>query len=156
MNIRGRPLTGRDVALIFALFFGVILAANLTLLFNAVSTFSGLVVPNSYVASQSFDRNREAQEALGWSLNLDYADGSVALAMRDSEGRLVRPASLDLTIGRPTTERDDIQPQLIAGPDGYTATATLAPGIWRAEIEATDFEGETFRQRLNLYVPALK
>ncbi len=45
--------------------FAVIIAVNLVLAFKAVRTFPGLEVENSYVASQTFDAERTAQEALG-------------------------------------------------------------------------------------------
>ena len=59
-------IKGWHVALWFSMAFGVIIAVNLTLAFNAVRTFPGLEVKNSYVASQSFDADRAAQNALGW------------------------------------------------------------------------------------------
>ena len=37
-----KPLTGKHVFAIFATGFGVIIAVNLTLAFNAVATFPGL------------------------------------------------------------------------------------------------------------------
>jgi nitrogen fixation protein FixH len=59
-------IKGWHVALAFGLAFGLIIAVNLTLAFNAIRTFPGLEVKNSYVASQSFDRDRQAQTALDW------------------------------------------------------------------------------------------
>ena len=63
-----RRLTGRTVLMIAVGAFGVILAANLTLAYNAVNTFSGLVVQNSYIASQQFDES--ARGAGGARLDL--------------------------------------------------------------------------------------
>jgi hypothetical protein len=45
----------------------VIISVNLLLAFKAVSTFPGLEVKNSYVASQGFNDRKAAQEALGWT-----------------------------------------------------------------------------------------
>lgn len=61
-----KPLTGRKVLMILLAAFGTILAVNMTLLYNAVKTFPGLEVKNSYVASQTFDDRDIAQRALGW------------------------------------------------------------------------------------------
>ncbi len=55
-----REIKGRHVLFGFVGAFGVIIGANLTLAFNAVSTFPGLEVKNSYEASQVFDRNKKA------------------------------------------------------------------------------------------------
>jgi nitrogen fixation protein FixH len=62
------PLTGPKVFAMFAIGFGIIITVNLTLAFQAVATFPGLETRNSYVASQSFDRDKRAQDALGWTV----------------------------------------------------------------------------------------
>ena len=74
-----KQLTGRHVALIFGGAFSVIIAVNLALAYNAVHTFPGLEVKNSYVASQSFDKDRDAQLALGWSVYAEARDGELLL-----------------------------------------------------------------------------
>ncbi len=74
-----RELTGRKVFAITAAFFGVIIAVNLLLAYKAVSTFPGLEVQNSYVASQTWDAERAAQQALGWDLAAEYDHGAQAL-----------------------------------------------------------------------------
>ena len=51
-------LTGGHVLAMFVAMFGVIITVNMILAFSAVKTFPGLEVKNSYVASQSFDRDR--------------------------------------------------------------------------------------------------
>ncbi len=150
---RGK-LTGRKVALIFAAFFGVILAANILLMVHAVGSFSGLVVPNSYVASQSFDRDRAAQEALGWALSASYQDGAFHLSIRNPEERQVRPKELYVTIGRPTTEVQDMRLELLPAPDGYLAPVALDPGNWRVDIKAIAADGTVFVQRRALFVPS--
>ena len=66
-------LTGRHVLAIAVASFGVIIGVNVLLAVNAVSTFPGLEVENSYVASQTFDVERKAQEALGW-----FAEAGIA------------------------------------------------------------------------------
>ncbi len=149
-----RPLTGRKVLAIALGAFGIILAANITMSVYAISTFSGLVVPNSYIASQSFDARRDAQEALGWTLALDHAEDALTLAVTDTAGRTVRPAMIEATIGRPTTLRDDQSLALMEAPGGYIAEAALAPGAWRVEIVAFAEDGTAFHQSRSLYVAA--
>lgn len=53
----------------FAGAFSIIITVNLTLAFQAVRTFPGLEVRNSYVASQTFDADRTAQLGLGWDVS---------------------------------------------------------------------------------------
>jgi nitrogen fixation protein FixH len=149
-----RPLTGRRVLAIALAAFGVILAANITMSVYAVRSFSGLVVPNSYVASQSFDARRDAQQALGWDLALGYADGALTLALSDAAGRPVRPEVLEVSVGRPTTTRDDRALALEPMPEGYGAGVDLAPGSWRVEIVALAADGTPFHQSRSLTVTA--
>ena len=60
-------LKGKHVLGIAVGAFGVIIAVNLVMAYQAISTFPGLEVANGYVASQTFDADRKAQEALGWT-----------------------------------------------------------------------------------------
>ena len=79
-------LTGRKVFALFATGFAIIIAVNLTLAWNAVSSFPGLETRNSYVASQRFDADRAAQEALGWRAVAHLTDGAVTLEIVDTTG----------------------------------------------------------------------
>ena len=147
-----RRLTGRAVLLIAVGAFGVILAANLTLAYNAVHTFSGLVVQNSYVASQEFDRMREAQEALGWSLDVGHDGERLRLDFTDTSGKAVRPETLAVTIGRPNSRHDDHTALLRAFEDGYVADIPLGPGNWNLDISATAADGTAFIQRRSVFI----
>jgi nitrogen fixation protein FixH len=149
----GRRLTGRAVLLIALGAFGVVILANAVLAFYAVGTFSGLVVPNSYIASQDFDRRRDAQIALGWTVGLDYSDGVLEMTMKDASDRTVRPETLSVSVGRPTQQRDDRTLDLQATLDGVAAPVLLAPGNWRIEISATAEDGTLFHQSRAIYVP---
>jgi nitrogen fixation protein FixH len=141
------PLTGRKVAIIGGTLFALVFAPNIILAVYAVQTFSGLVVPNSYVASQEFDARRRAQEALAWSLSLDALPGELRLAITDAVGDVVRPPSLAVTVGRPTTTAQDRELALVATPAGSVAPLNLAPGAWVALVEATADNGTPFSQR---------
>lgn len=50
----GAPWTGRRMLITMLLFFGVIIAVNMTMLYLALTNFTGLVVKNSYVAGLTF------------------------------------------------------------------------------------------------------
>lgn len=66
-----RAFTGRDMTVILIGGFGVVIAVNLLMATLAVRTFGGLVVENSYVASQKYNRwldAAEKQKALGWTI----------------------------------------------------------------------------------------
>ena len=88
-----RELTGRHVLAITLAAFGVIIAVNMVMAVKAVSTFPGLETPNSYVASQEFDRDRQAARdyalarAVGMWLN---GEGIAGVDMRGRWGLFAR------------------------------------------------------------------
>jgi nitrogen fixation protein FixH len=143
-------LTGRHVFLIFAGAFGTIIAVNLVLAYSAVSTFPGLEVKNSYVASQEFNERKAAQEALGWDVRATHGGGVLRLAITDAGGQPVRVASLDATVGRATHVADDQRPEFHFDGRGYVAPVTLAPGNWNIRMEARAMDGTAFQQRVVL------
>ena len=152
MSAKPRPLTGRKVLLIAVAAFGVILAANLAMLLAATGTFPGLVVKNSYVASQGWDRKTKAQRALGWQAAAEYGDGVLRVAMTGRDGAPVRGLSVVAVVGRPASARHDVRLELTEGAAGYDAPLVLAPGIWRVAITGTDAEGGSFEAAAEFYV----
>lgn len=147
-----RELTGRKVFAIIATAFGVIIGVNIYLAFKAISTFPGLEVANSYVASQEFDAARKAQEALGWTLDHSYAGGRLTLRFRDRAGQAVAAQNLSVLVGRTTEAADDLRPAFDFQGGAFTAAADLAPGRWMLLVEAEAADGTRFRQRLGLFV----
>lgn len=147
-------LTGWHVLGIFASAFAVIIGANLTLAVNAVQSFPGVETRNAYIASQSYDARRAAQEALGWLVTARIAGDRLSLRITDAAGRAVRPARLSAELGRATTRRDDRAPELRFEAGAFVARAALEPGRWILRLEAEAADGTPFRQRLPLWVAA--
>lgn len=145
-----RELKGKHVLIGFVAAFGVIISVNLFLAFSAVSTFPGLEVKNSYVASQTFDDRREAQEALGWTVRASHDSGELNLSIRDEAGRAVQVAELDATVGRATHVKDDVTPDFRFDGVRYTAPVALGDGNWNIRMRATAQDGTEFRQRVVL------
>lgn len=139
-----RPFTGRHMLLCMVAFFGVIIAVNLTMATLANLSWTGLIVKNSYVASQNFNdhlRAGRAQAALGWASTLTYDDARLTFALRDKSGALLKADSVRVEIGRPATETSDRTLALSAGDDGqFSAVQDLAPGQW--DLRATARVGE--------------
>lgn len=142
------PITGRKVFATMALAFGIIISVNLLLAYSAVKTFPGLEVRNSYVASQSFDADRAAQQSLGWSVSAEVEDGALYLNITDEQGRPVEVASLDGTYGRATSVRDDQTPEFVFDGMRYVAPVDTAPGNWNLRMVAEATDGTAFRQRV--------
>lgn len=148
----GRRLTGWHVFFGFAAAFGVIIAVNVALAVSAVRTFPGLETKNSYVASQTFDADREAQLALGWDVSATVAGQELILDIRDRNGAHVTPAEIDATMGRATHVKSDFVPAFAETPRGFVAPVNLDPGNWNLRLVATADNGTVFRQRIVIEV----
>ncbi|MEM6477819.1 MAG: FixH family protein [Pseudomonadota bacterium] len=150
--MKEKQLTGGHVALIFCSAFSIIVAVNLTLAFSAVSTFPGLEVKNSYVASQFFDANRAAQEALEWDVRADVEDDLLTLRIDGPNGP-VAPEITRATLGRATHVGDDRDLVFFFDGDAHKAvTGEMAPGNWNLRLAATAEDGTQFQQRIVLWV----
>lgn len=146
------PLTGRKVFFGMCMAFGIIISVNLFLAFSAVQTFPGLEVKNSYVASQHFDANREAQQALGWTVSADVTDEELHLSITDANGTPVEVAELSGIFGRATNVADDQTPDFTFTGTHYAAPVTTAPGNWNFRMQAVAEDGTVFTQRVVVLV----
>lgn len=154
MSTTTRPLTGRKVLAIMVGAFGVIIAANLAMLFAATGTFPGLVVQNSYVASQQWDARTAAQRALGWTATVGHENGALTVAIAGAGGAPVRGLAVAAVVGRPASGREDVRLALAEGRAGYVAPADLGPGLWRVAVTALDGAGARFEAEAEIRVAA--
>lgn len=147
----GGQITGRHVLVGFVAAFGLIIGVNLVLAWSAVKTFPGLEVSNSYVASQEFDVRRAAQEALGWNVRADHAEGQLRLSIVDAAGAPVVVQSLTATVGRATHVYDDQEPDFAFDGAAYVAPVVLGDGNWNIRMLAVAQNGTEFTQRVVLH-----
>lgn len=149
-----REITGRHVLFFTVGAFGVIIAVNLLMAYKAISTFPGLEVKNSYVASQSFDARRAGQKALGWDMEHSYDAGAGRLTLRftDAEGRPADVAGIDLLVGRTTEAKDDQKPEVTPVGDAFEAKLYLGAGRWMLKVQAVSQDGVLFEQRVDFMV----
>ncbi|SFR09266.1 FixH family protein [Poseidonocella sedimentorum] len=131
----------------FGLGFGIIIAVNLTLAFNAVRTFPGLEVRNSYVASQSFDADRAAQTALGWEVSA-WLDGDRLVLEIAQDGRPVAPRIESAVFGRATNVTEDQSPAFAFDGTRHIAEVRAGRGNWNLRLVAQAEDGTVFQQRL--------
>ncbi|WP_421858573.1 FixH family protein [Oricola sp.] len=151
-----KQFTGWHMLGVMVLFFGTIISVNLTLAFYAGSTWTGLVVKNTYVESQRFNEvtaELRRQQALGWSAATDY-DGSVfTVALTDRDGKAIEDAIVTARLGHPAHENADRMVTLVADGDaGYAAAADLAHGIWAARLSVTGPRGEVWTREIRFTV----
>jgi nitrogen fixation protein FixH len=152
----GKPFTGWHMAGSLALFFGVIITVNLTMAYYANSTWSGLVVKNSYVASQEFNGKVEqvkAQDALGWKGSLTSTPGVVRWSLVDASAKPVAADAVTIRFRRPVTESADATLALVPAGDGvWQADFPLGDGAWIAVIDVNSASNGMWRETLRFAV----
>ena len=145
----GKPFTGRHMIMVMVAFFGVIISVNLLMAYYANTTWSGLVVKNSYVASQEFNQtvaDVKEQDALGWKDSLSASAGKITFSLQDANGVPVAITSVKMIFRRPVTDSADMTIELAAGPNAvWEAAQTLADGVWIAEIDVTAPDNKPWR-----------
>jgi nitrogen fixation protein FixH len=135
-----KQFTGKHMLAIMIAFFSVIIGVNLVMAYFANSTWSGLVVANGYVASQSFDKNlarARAQEALGWTVSLSQLDGRIRITFADRGQKKIDGLAITGELERTVTDKQDQKLVFTSmGAGVYSAPAALMPGVWEVEIDA--------------------
>ena len=130
-----RRFTGRHMTAILVGGFGVVIAVNVLMADLATSTFGGLVVENSYVASQEFNgwlAKAEASDAMGYTVDASReADGKVMLKTSGV------PAGAQVTADarHPLGHQPDRMLAFRPGPDGrWTSTTPLPDTRWTLQL----------------------
>lgn len=131
----------------FGFAFGLIIAVNLTLAFQAVATFPGLEVRNSYVASQSFDADRAAQQALNWEVSAHLVNHTLTLIILQ-DGHPIAPRIEAATFGRATNVAMDETPAFAFDGSALRASVTAGAGNWNLRLRARADDGTLFQQRI--------
>ena len=131
--------TGKHMAAVLVIGFGIVVAVNFFMASLATGGFHGVVVENSYVASQKFNGwldEAEKSRALGWEVE----------AVRDESGFVVVEAAnlpgearVEADLRRPIGTREYASLSFAPFRDGhYRSTEPVTPGRWivRLRIEA--------------------
>ncbi|TIP92396.1 MAG: cytochrome oxidase [Mesorhizobium sp.] len=144
-----REFTGRHMLTTILAFFGVVIAVNLTMATFASTSWTGLVVENTYVASQQFNRKAEegrAQAALGWTGKLTIAWGEVRYSLSDAAGKPVPLRSVKVLFRHPAYEGADKAVILaVASGQEFAAQHTLRDGVWIVEVDTDAGLPEPYR-----------
>jgi nitrogen fixation protein FixH len=133
-----RRFTGWHMATIMIAFFGVVIAVNLVMATFAVRTFGGLVVDNSYVASQDYNgwlARARRQAELGWNSEMTLSD-SRHVEVRISSPRETLSAArvtgvATHPLGRAPDQNLDFER---AGENQYRSRQALPPGRWHVLV----------------------
>lgn len=131
-----KTFTGRHMTAILVAGFGVVIAVNLVMARLAVSTFGGVVVENSYVASQEYNKwlaEAEQSRALGWQPVVERrGDGRVEVRFAEQGSPLELGAIARHPLGRLP---DNPLTFTVAGPGHFVSTAPLPGGRWTLRLE---------------------
>lgn len=147
--------TGWHMFTIICMFFGTIITVNMILAFNAGSTWTGLVVKNTYVASQIFNEETEKleqQRALGWSSELNYTDAQLRLKLTDKNGALISGANVSAKIGNPVHETNDHMVSFTQIGEFYVVENNLENGLWQIDLQVQTQDGLTWNKAVRLVV----
>ena len=132
------PFTGKHFAVIIVAFFAVVVSVNVYMARAASSTFGGVVVENSYVASQNFNTwlaEAEREKALGWA----------AAATRQADNRIVvtltgapeQGLALTAVARHPLGRAPDRELRFTRQADGsFVSDKPLDAGRWRLRFDA--------------------
>ena len=150
-----RPLTGHHMAMIFGLFFGVIFAVNIFMTVSAVRSWTGLVVENSYVASQQFNAETallNKSSAMGILHQLHYKNGTLSLSLKTKYGHATDAKNIQIIIGTSNNGENQTLDLLPSASGEIIANAKLANGIWSGELSAVMNGTEKWKQPIRLIV----
>jgi nitrogen fixation protein FixH len=151
-----RPATARGswIPWLFVGFFALVVAVNGTMIWIAMSTWTGLAANQAYDKGLQYNRNLEAaqrQAALGWQPRLTArlvagAAAQAELEVTNAQGRPVTGAEVVAEMERPTHEGADFSIALMpAEPGLYRAVFELPMiGAWNAHV--------TIRRQDDLFV----
>lgn len=134
-----REFTGRHMAMVMVGGFSIVVGVNFAMAAAATNGFGGVIVKNSYVASQKYNgwlEEAREQEALGWAAEVSRVDGGKLSALTEGvpTGAEVR-AELRRPIGKP--EMTDVT-LVETGEGSFTSAEAIPGGRWivRLHIEA--------------------
>lgn len=147
--------TGRHMLIIMLAFFGVIIGVNVLMATLAVKSWTGLVVKNSYVASQEFNEKLAASRAqtdLNWRVNLHYQGGVLSFTLTDTENQPVNVQTVDVALTRPIGISEDRTLSLLRQGDGFSLEEAIPAGVWNVIINADILDYPDFEHRARLIV----
>ncbi|MDV3256515.1 MAG: FixH family protein [Sphingomonas sp.] len=127
-----KRITGWHAAAALVAFFGVVIAVNLTMAVYATSTFGGVVVENSYVASQKYNgwlKAAERQRELGWTI-VPALDSGRRVMVHHDLGAVEASGFARHPLGR----EPDVPLTFAAVEGGLVSSEQLPAGRWKVHL----------------------
>lgn len=143
MNTRqseGFVFTGWHMIGVVCLFFGTIISVNFYMAYQAVHSWSGLVVENTYVASQQFNTKvaeAKALNASGVVGQLSTTTSHIEMRITDANGKLVDADRVTALFKRPVGDHQDFSVDLQRLSAGvYAIDRQVQEGHWIVDASA--------------------
>lgn len=155
MSAASKEFTGKHMLALAVSFFGVIIAVNVVMAVSAARTWTGLVVQNSYVASQEFQDKadaRHAQNAAGWTIRMAYQAGEIRVEALGPQGPLALEDA-SVFIHRPVGGHDDATVQLSLVDGLYRGDIELGSGVWDVTVTTGATELGAIERETRIRVP---
>lgn len=141
-SAKPKKFTGYHAAAMIVAFFAVIFAVNMVMARFAVSTFSGTLVDNSYVASQNYNKWLEEsrkQQAHGWTASpVTRLQDKVAMTVLNADDGALQDAEITAIAEHPVGRGDPITLHFVQDRTGaYISRDILPEGRWKLRITIT-------------------
>ncbi len=148
--------TGWHMLAVMFGFFGVIIAVNFTMAYFALSSWSGLVVENTYVASQEF--NGKAAEARAWAetgITAELTAGAHGISYRVTHPK-TGPVAGERVVAqfrRPVGTAQDFTVTLTPQGNGLFVTDhVVGQGQWIVDLLTMDGDKTTYHEAIRIHV----
>lgn len=135
--------------------FLVVIAVNGVMVWASVSTFTGVTISRPYERGRGYDQvlaEAARQDALGWTAEVQLADGRLRVTARDRQGQPVT-GRIEGVMQRPVTGQE-IALEFAGGAGAWNAAAELPHrGLWEARLTLWGPGNQPLDIRQRLMVP---
>ncbi len=134
-----KNFTGYHAAAMIVAFFTVVVAVNMVMARFAVSTFSGTLVDNTYVASQKYNswlEEARKQQAHGWtSSKVIRLQDKMAMTVLKADNSPLQDAEIMAIAEHPVGRAEPIMLHFVGDQTGtYISRGVLPEGRWKLRI----------------------
>lgn len=137
-RIGPHQFTGKHMLWIMITFFGTVMLVNGALAYFAIESWTGLVVPNSYVASQSFNKDTEIRTQAvdnGAEVSVAIENGYIILHIAGKQKEALSASGLKGELRHPVDGRKEAVVEFqLSGRGTYQSLTPLPVGTWVGDI----------------------
>ncbi len=137
-----KKFTGYHATIMIVSFFAVVITVNMIMARFALSTFSGTVVDNSYVASQKYNQWLEearTQQAHGWTVSPAVRRaGKASITVTGADGAALQNATMEALAEHPIGRTEPFEISFAnIGAGEFQSIQPLPEGRWKLKIIVT-------------------